>query len=137
MKSTVLTNLQRGNIEAKIRTKIDLTFFERCAQGKTSNSTKTIEISVLLTTGEVSEDEIQLCKDIDTLDESGFSALHWASFYGQLKTCSLLLDFGANANVMANNFVSPLHLAASSGHHEVIKLLLSKGANVSQMDING
>lgn len=35
MKSTtVLTNLQRGNIEAKIKTKIELTFFERCAQGK-------------------------------------------------------------------------------------------------------
>lgn len=31
--TTVLTNLQRGNIEAKIKTKIELTFFERCAQG--------------------------------------------------------------------------------------------------------
>lgn len=39
MKSTtVLTNLQRGNIEAKIKTKIELTFFEKCAQGEIWNS---------------------------------------------------------------------------------------------------
>lgn len=87
--------------------------------------------------GEVSESEIQSFKDINEADETSFTALHWACFYGQLKTCQLLLDFGANCNAIAKNFVTPLHLAASCGHHEVIKLLLSKGANVSQMDING
>lgn len=32
--TTVLTNLQRGNIEAKISSTIALNFFEKCAQGQ-------------------------------------------------------------------------------------------------------
>lgn len=32
--TTVLTNLQRGNIEAKISGKIELNFFEKVAQGR-------------------------------------------------------------------------------------------------------
>lgn len=32
--TTVLTNLQRGNIEAKISSAISLNFFEKCAQGQ-------------------------------------------------------------------------------------------------------
>ena len=34
--TTVLTNLQRGNIEAKISTTITLNFYEKCAQGQVS-----------------------------------------------------------------------------------------------------
>lgn len=85
----------------------------------------------------MSESEIQGRKNIDEADEYGYTALHWAGNYGQLKTCSMLLDGGANPNIMAKHYVTPLHLAASCGHNEVIKLLISKGANVSQMDING
>lgn len=32
--TTVLTNLQRGNIEAKVAASISLTFHERCGQGE-------------------------------------------------------------------------------------------------------
>jgi hypothetical protein len=32
--TTVLTNLQRGNIEAKISASITLSFHEKCGQGK-------------------------------------------------------------------------------------------------------
>lgn len=32
--TTVLTNLQRGNIEAKISTSISLSFYEKCGQGE-------------------------------------------------------------------------------------------------------
>lgn len=31
--TTVLTNLQRGNIEAKVSTAVTLNFYEKCAQG--------------------------------------------------------------------------------------------------------
>jgi hypothetical protein len=34
--TTVLTNLQRGNIEAKVSTSISLTFHEKCGQGDES-----------------------------------------------------------------------------------------------------
>lgn len=75
--------------------------------------------------------------DVNEEDENKFTALHWAAFYGQLKTTNLLLDHGADPNKLADNYVTPLHLAASSGHHEVVKLLLTKGADASKMDING
>lgn len=62
--TTVLTNLQRGNIEAKISSKITLNWFEKCAQG------------------EVSEEEVRRRDNIDEADTNGFTALHWACFYG-------------------------------------------------------
>lgn len=106
--TTVLTNLQRGNIEAKIATTCELNFYQKCGQG------------------EVSDENIRSRKNIDEPDSEGFSALHYAAFYGQLKTCASLLDAGASPNVMARNYIAPLHLAASHGHHEIIRLLISK-----------
>lgn len=86
--------------------------------------------------GEVTDEEIRCRDKIDQPDSDGFTALHWASHYGQLKTCSTLLEFGASPNKLADNYVSPLHLAAN-GHHEIVRLLLLKGAKISQMDIQG
>jgi ankyrin repeat family A protein 2 len=57
--------------------------------------------------------------------------------YGQLKSSEKLLDFGANPNALAKNYVSPLHLAAAHGHHEIVRLLIVKGAKVSHQDICG
>ena len=48
----------------------------------------------------------------------------------------ILLEFGAELNKLAENYISPLHLAAN-GHHEIVRLLLLKGAKISQMDICG
>lgn len=84
----------------------------------------------------MSDDEIRFRDKIDQPDTDGCTALHWASFYGQLKTCSTLLEFGADPNNLAKNYISPLHLA-SNGHHEIVRLLLLKGAKISQMDICG
>jgi ankyrin repeat protein len=47
-----------------------------------------------------------------------------------------LLEFGADPNKLAENYISPLHLAAN-GHHEIVRLLLLKGAKISHMDICG
>lgn len=137
-KSTVLTNLQRGNIEARITSTIDLNFYEKCGQGQSSfaqiqfRNTNKVDF-----TGEVSDDEIR-CHIKDEPDgENGFSALHWACFYGQLKTAEKLIEFGADPDNLAPNHISSLHLAAAFGHHEIVRLLISKGAVVNQMDING
>lgn len=89
-------------------------------------------------TGEVSDEEIRSHDEIDQPDtEHGFSAIHWASYYGQLKTTEKLIEAGADPNNLAANFISPLHLASAFGHHEIVRLLILKGANVNVMDISG
>ncbi|CRL03930.1 CLUMA_CG017051, isoform A [Clunio marinus] len=118
--TTVLTNLQRGNIEAKISAAKALNFYEKCGQG------------------EVTDDEIRYHKNIDEPDaENGFTALQWACYYGQQKILERLVDLGANVNFLAKNYISALHLAAAYGHHEIVKYLIAKGAIVNQLDICG
>lgn len=86
----------------------------------------------------MSDDEIRLRSRIDEPDsDEGFAAIHWTCYYGQLKTTERLLDFGADLNILAKNYISPLHLAAAHGHHEIVRLLILKGATVNQLDICG
>lgn len=88
--------------------------------------------------GEVDDEQIRQQSDINRADgENGYAAIHWTCHYGQLITTEKLLEFGANPNLLAKNYVSPLHLAAASGHHEIVRLLISRGAEVNQMDILG
>ena len=67
----------------------------------------------------------------------GFTPLHYAAFFGQESTARLLLERGAEVNLVARNaniHVTPLHSAASGGHSAIVKLLLEHGAdpNASQ-----
>ena len=62
----------------------------------------------------------------------GFTALHYAAFFGQEGAARLLLERGADVNLVARNaniHVTPLHSAASGGHPSIVKLLLEHGAD--------
>lgn len=88
--------------------------------------------------GEVDDDEIEQQDDINRVNgDNGYAAIHWSCHYGQLITTEKLLQYGANPNLRAKNYVSPLHLAAASGHHEIVRLLINRGAEPSPMDILG
>ncbi|XP_017482739.1 PREDICTED: DNA-binding protein RFXANK-like [Rhagoletis zephyria] len=123
--ATVLTNLQRGNTEATFcPVEVTLSFHERAGQG------------------EITDDQVRLelernANIIDFKDATGFTALHWAAYYGQLAAVRLLVDAGANVNAGAPEMVTPLLLAACGGHNEVVRLLLEHGASSTHMDIVG
>ena len=63
----------------------------------------------------------------------GFTALHFAAFFGKPEAARTLLEAGAGANVYSTNElrVQPLHSAAAGRHHEVCRILLAAGAEVN------
>jgi ankyrin repeat protein len=62
----------------------------------------------------------------------GFTPLHLASFFGQEDAARLLVERGADVNLVARHttiHVTPLHSAAAGAHAGVVRLLLEHGAD--------
>lgn len=70
--------------------------------------------------------------------EDGFTALHFAAFLGGVGAARVLVDAGADVNVIARNAmqVQPLHSAAA-GNPEVALLLLDAGADANGQQQRG
>ncbi len=69
----------------------------------------------------------------------GYTALHFAAFFGKAEAARILLEAGAEVNAVADNEmrVQPLHSAAASRHLEVCRLLLAAGADVNARQVGG
>jgi len=69
----------------------------------------------------------------------GFTALHFASYFGQPEAARLLLENGASVDAVASNptRVMPLHSAASARNLEAARLLLEHGAPVDARQQGG
>ena len=76
---------------------------------------------------------------LDSLSKDGFTALHFACFFGQPGSARLLIEHGASVNVVAANptQVMPLHSAASSRNLEAARVLLEHGAPVNARQQGG
>ena len=61
----------------------------------------------------------------------GFSALHFAAFFGKLDAARLLVERGADVDVGGRGWMTgtPLHSAASANHTDVVRILLDAGAD--------
>lgn len=77
--------------------------------------------------------------DVASRSSDGFTPLHLAAFFNQPAVVSLLLDNGAEANVVAENpsHVCPLHSAVACGATKIVKLLLENGADVNAAQQGG
>ena len=67
-----------------------------------------------------------------TWSADGFTALHLAAFFGQEDAVKILLERGAEVNLVARHssiHVTPLHSAAAGSHAAIVKLLLEHGAD--------
>ncbi|KAF4521255.1 hypothetical protein B566_EDAN008456 [Ephemera danica] len=116
--TTVLTNLQRGNVQTltPVLEPIDVSLHHRAGQG------------------EITVEELERDSEIDEEDSNGLTPLHWASSYGQLPTTQLLLRKGAAVDREGPEGETPLQLAAAGGHHDTVRLLLAEGADVNHID---
>ena len=76
---------------------------------------------------------------VSTRSTDGFTALHFAAFFGKPEAARILLEAGAPVDACAENEIraQPLHSAAAGRHLEVCRLLLAAGADVNARQAGG
>ena len=63
--------------------------------------------------------------------DSEHTALHMASYYGQVKVVKYLLKSGAQVDAVSRRGRTPLHDASKRGHSQVLELLVEAGADIA------
>lgn len=61
---------------------------------------------------------------IDKVDQYGMTCLHWSVLGGSVKCVRLLLEKGANPNIVSKFSETPLHIACKLGNSEIASLLM-------------
>ena len=72
--------------------------------------------------------------ELDTLDSNGWTALHHASYNGDLESAKILISQGASVDAFSNLKRTALHFAATKNHVDVIKLLKLHDASFESND---
>ncbi|XP_063062573.1 transient receptor potential cation channel subfamily A member 1b [Engraulis encrasicolus] len=62
---------------------------------------------------------------LNVCDDQGSTPLHWAVERAAEDSAGLLMDLGADPNLLNAALMAPLHLAISKGHNDMVELLLS------------
>jgi len=119
--STVLTNLQRGNIPTIMQTVVEPVIVAGPHQKAGQ--------------GELRPDDL-VENDVNEKDASGRTPLMWSAYYGQSPTITLLMRHGAYVRANGYENETAVHLAASNGHHDAIRILINHGAEVDAVDEN-
>ncbi|KAG7387514.1 CG-1 domain [Phytophthora pseudosyringae] len=88
----------------------------------------------LVTVAHTSE---ELLEELNSLDETGLSLLHYVSFYNYSQLVPVLVAHGAHINQQSTQGQTALHLAAGCGHDEVVDVLLQSGADLRVRDFDG
>lgn len=70
-------------------------------------------------------------KFIKQRDKHGWTALHCAARFGDIRRAKLLLENGARVNATTSKDATPLFLAATTKNAELVKLLIRHKANVN------
>ena len=76
---------------------------------------------------------------LDAKDNERDTPLMWAitSKINTVDKVSLVLEYGANVNVLNSDGMTPLHLATKLDNLAVVKLLVNKEANVNAINNDG
>jgi uncharacterized protein len=69
--------------------------------------------------------------------QDGFTALHYAAFFGHEDAARVLLENGADPRVVSTHReirVAPVQSAAAGGHDSIVRLLLEHGAELDDLE---
>uniref|UniRef100_A0A8C1IKA8 Transient receptor potential cation channel, subfamily A, member 1b n=1 Tax=Cyprinus carpio TaxID=7962 RepID=A0A8C1IKA8_CYPCA len=69
-------------------------------------------------------DIVSCCVELNVQDEQGRTPLHWAVEQDQLHSCALLLELGADPNILNSAMMGPLHLAVTKKYNHLVEVLL-------------
>jgi len=61
-------------------------------------------------------------------DWLGYAPLHWACYFGYADVAELLLDSGANPNLISDTARTPLEIAKAMDYDKIAELLRKHGA---------
>mmetsp|Transcript_15268 Transcript_15268/g.22982 ORF Transcript_15268/g.22982 Transcript_15268/m.22982 type:complete len:868 (+) Transcript_15268:91-2694(+) len=81
------------------------------------------------------DDDLQA--ELDHLDPSGYSLLHYCCLFNLPTLVSKLIDKGVNVNRLTRCGSTALHLAAHAGHGDVVHLLVEAGADITIRNASG
>uniref|UniRef100_A0A8C1IM47 Ion transport domain-containing protein n=1 Tax=Cyprinus carpio TaxID=7962 RepID=A0A8C1IM47_CYPCA len=65
------------------------------------------------------------CVELNVQDEQGRTPLHWAVEQNQQQSCVLLLELGADPNILNNAMMGPLHLAVTKRYNHLVEFVHS------------
>mmetsp|Transcript_19644 Transcript_19644/g.75379 ORF Transcript_19644/g.75379 Transcript_19644/m.75379 type:complete len:228 (-) Transcript_19644:40-723(-) len=68
---------------------------------------------------------------LDATDNAMWAPIHCAALNGAVECLTLLIDNGAQVDIMNNSAMTPLHYAALMDRSECVKLLLETGCEVN------
>lgn len=86
---------------------------------------------------EVLKNLLLMGSDPNLKDSNGWCALHYVSFYGDIESVKILLEFKANIDNFSNNRKIPLHFACCNNHFQIVQFLCENGSDVNFKDENG
>ncbi|XP_065826100.1 uncharacterized protein [Oscarella lobularis] len=76
--------------------------------------------------------------DINIKEKNGWTALHFASFYGQTAVTEYLIEHcGVNVNEQNDNGWTSLMMACQKGHLDTVQLLVSKQCDINIREKDG
>ncbi|KAF8790232.1 ankyrin repeat family A protein 2-like isoform X1 [Argiope bruennichi] len=120
--TTVLTNLQRGNVQTQTPAVLpERSIYQLAAQGELFLQSNAMNDSF----------------DPNQTDQNGLTPLMWASSYGQLATVQKLISCGASISTIGDSGENALILASSAGHSVIVKELINQGASLDYRDQEG
>uniref|UniRef100_A0A8C6LVK3 Transient receptor potential cation channel, subfamily A, member 1b n=1 Tax=Nothobranchius furzeri TaxID=105023 RepID=A0A8C6LVK3_NOTFU len=80
--------------------------------------------------------QVTLIFTLNSCDDRGNVALHWAVERNMADSCRALLDLGADPNILNTALLSPLHLAVSLGHNNLVGVRKPRLENVHITNCN-